>query len=147
MARTEAEATPLAPRRPRPTPQSSAPPKQLAPKAAHPPKQLTPKAVNTPKRRPEPLLAKPPRATPLAHQYAAPSAAPGPCRYEGDQLRVELHHWCGAQSTPDAQGAVAICAIHLQQLLEGEARIHREEQHAESDLFRSYFANDATGIM
>jgi CRP-like cAMP-binding protein len=79
--------------------------------------------------------------------YLLLHAAPLDHSYEGDQLRVEVHYWCGKHATADAQGAVAIFAIHLQQLLEGEARLHREDQWEESNLFRSYFANDEFGIM
>ena len=79
--------------------------------------------------------------------YLLLHAAPVDHSYEGDQLRVEVHYWCGKHATADAQGAVAICAIHLQQLLEGEARLHREDQWEESSLFRSYFADDKFGIM
>jgi hypothetical protein len=69
--------------------------------------------------------------------YLLLHAAPVDHSYEGDQLRVEVHYWCGKHATADAQGAVAIFAIHLQQLLEGEARLHREDQWEESNLFRS----------
>ena len=65
---------------------------------------------------------------------------------ESDQMRVELHYWTGARATSDAAGAAAIFAIHLQQALESEARLHREEESLESPLFRSYFGAGGRGI-
>ena len=62
-------------------------------------------------------------------------------------MRVELHHWCGAAATLDAVGAAAVFCTHLQGCLEGEARLHREEEGAESALLRSYLAPDGLRVL
>ena len=110
---------------------------------ARPSCDSTPRACGACRRpllRARPLL---PAQWPRAVRQPTPRVLP---RGTGDQLRVELHCWMGSQSSSDAQGAVAIFAIHLQQLLEGEARLHREDEGDESELFCSYFAGGKEAI-
>ncbi|XP_067915960.1 macrophage-capping protein-like [Heterodontus francisci] len=55
--------------------------------------------------------------------------------------RAHVHIWHGEKASSDEKGASALCAIQLDDKLQGRPVHHREVQGNESELFMSYFPN------
>lgn len=59
---------------------------------------------------------------------------------KSDKLLHDVHFWVGKDSTRDAQEVATRMTVELDDMLDGQAILHREVQGYESALFRSYFA-------
>jgi len=55
------------------------------------------------------------------------------------ELLYDVHFWIGEESTQDEYGTAAYKTVELDTFLDDKAVQHREVQHHESPLFRSYF--------
>lgn len=60
---------------------------------------------------------------------------------ESDKLLYDVHFWIGKESTQDEYGTAAYKTVELDTLLDDVPIQHREVQHHESPLFKSYFQN------
>jgi len=56
-----------------------------------------------------------------------------------DELKYDVHFWIGKYSTQDEYGTAAYKTVELDTLLDDAAVQHREVQHHESPMFKSYF--------
>ncbi|KAI9027465.1 hypothetical protein CLU79DRAFT_739314 [Phycomyces nitens] len=56
-----------------------------------------------------------------------------------DSLVHHIHFWLGGETTQDEAGTAAYKTVKLDDFLDGMAVQHREIQHRESSLFKSYF--------
>ncbi|CAL8074688.1 unnamed protein product [Calicophoron daubneyi] len=56
-----------------------------------------------------------------------------------DKLLYDIHFWIGQNSSQDEYGTAAYKTVELDALLDDQAVQHREVEHFESKLFKSYF--------